>query len=263
MAEASELPPRDRGILSTLKHIACGESRCVAGREVCALGDDKQWHCQAPPTNAQGYYACDDISDCVGSRICCRSFASAHEVYECSEPRGDCAAVSCAAPDGLKCPAGQHCSDGHCAPRTSATCGSRLRCEGETPICAWGTAPSCVTVERAEALANTLEMPGGVVVEGAGSAVRGVYACTKPSDCGSFHCCTSMSFGPKLTLCSHRCDSLNGQQVCQTNRDCADRARAYCGDNLECRRKVRCVPARDDDMFSAVPPWLKVCELTD
>ncbi len=261
LASSGEVPPRDRGLGSTAKRVACGETYCAAGREVCVFDRPKQWHCQVPgATSEGGSYACDDATDCRKPQLCCRSFSSSEEAYQCSEPHGNCAAVVCAAPDGLSCPAGQTCTDGYCTPRTSATCGQPMRCQGKTPFCAWSAAPECVDEERAEVLAAGL---------GEGGSVKGVYGCTVPSDCGSFQCCTDMMRGPSITRCSQRCDSLNGQLVCRTDRDCRERAQAYCGEDLQCRHKVRCVRAELTGVEGAskdevgAPPWMKVCRLAE
>ncbi len=240
---------------STIKTIACGKKRCRAGSEVCTLKSEPyEWVCRPPTTNDSSFYGCDDASDCAAPLACCRSFASADEIFSCAKPNEDCAALPCTEPDGTKCPRGQHCSDGYCTTDHRATCSGGKQCPKEAPYCAWSSAPACINVDAAEAAANTLYDDG--------AQVSGVYACTKPSDCGGHQCCTSMSYAEKLTNCFHRCDGLNGMLLCTRDSDCRERAAQWCGDNARCRRAVRCV-APTPEGPSNLPPWMKVCRALD
>jgi len=88
--------------------------------------------------------------------------------------------------------------------------------------------------------------------------VSGIYACTKPSDCGTQRCCTSMGLGEKQTTCMNQCDLGNSMMLCETAADCGALERDHCHGDAACRRSIRCAsPATDKP--GGVPPWMKVC----
>jgi len=212
---------------------------------------EKDWVCRPKSNSLEGWYACDDASDCAAPLTCCRLFASAAEVFECGKPHGNCAELPCAEPDGLRCPAGQKCSEGYCHADARATCGPAQRCPAERPYCAWSSAPACVdeaaAVSDADALLN---LRGNV---------SGIYACTKPSDCGTQRCCTSMGLGEKQTTCMNNCDLGNSMMLCETVADCAALGRDHCHGDASCLRSVRCAPP-ETDKPGGVPAWMKVCQ---
>lgn len=216
--------------------------------------DGAGWACVPADGELDGFYACDDASDCSAPLVCCRSFASAAEVFQCALPTGDCSAIVCAEPDGKQCPRGQRCTGTYCNADTRATCVGGQRCPAVAPYCAWSSSPSCVDATGAENAAGALLEPN--------SPILGVYGCTKPSDCGTQHCCTSMTNGEKQTRCSNACDAANSMRLCSTRADCKWLADAYCEgqDAAACRARLRCEPPTTDRP-NAVPPWLKVCSL--
>jgi len=89
--------------------------------------------------------------------------------------------------------------------------------------------------------------------------VSGIYACTKPSDCGTQRCCTSMGLGEKQTTCMNNCDLGNSMMLCETVADCAALGRDHCHGDASCLRSVRCAPP-ETDKPGGVPAWTKVCQ---
>lgn len=247
-----QLPERSASAGSTIGTIACGKSRCQAGKQVCVLDATPEWICAPARRDDGASFACDDASDCQAGATCCRSFASAELVVACAKPDDDCAALVCSEPDGTKCPRGQRCKDGYCQQETQATCGAK-RCPKDAPFCNFSAAPTCV--DEAAAIAAISAMPFD-----APNAAR-VYACTKPSDCGTLRCCSDMAYGSRVTHCQHACDPANSMQLCAGDSECKALARIWCEDDAACRRAVRCVPP-DEETKSALP-GLKICRLLD
>jgi hypothetical protein len=248
-----EPPVRTTTPGSTNRTIACGKLRCVAGKEACVLPPGSTaWQC-IPAAEASGNsYACDDASDCGAPKVCCRSFASADEVYHCERADGDCAAIACVEGDGATCPKGQRCLGSRCGTDFRATCVSARPCPHGSPYCSWSTTPACVDVKVADETAARISEPG---------APLGIYACTKPSDCGTLRCCTSLSYAEKQTNCSHACDLANSMLLCNDETDCRV-AMGVCGDDRECRARMRCVRPPGVPPGNT-PPWMKVCAVVD
>jgi len=235
--------------------IACGKERCKAGSEVCALGEGGRWRCLKASEKSQAsasVWECDEASDCQRGQSCCLSFASAAEWVGCAEPKGNCALELCIEGDGAPCRAGLECKQGACVPpRKPATCGPGKTCPAKSPMCVYRAGKgSCVDDETARKRAENAQESG-----------VGVYACTRPSDCGGgWKCCTSMSDGARFTRCGHACDSANTMQVCERDLDCKPLAEAVCGGEARCMKNIKCQPApADGDLASAVPGWMKVC----
>ena len=250
----AELPTRMGAEGSTVGTIACGKTRCRAGSERCTM-KSYEWVCLPSTADATSFYECDDASDCPAPLTCCRSFASAEEIYACAKPTEDCAALSCAEPDGMSCPQGLRCNGSYCTADFRATCGGAKQCPKEVPSCAWGSSPACVDLAGGDSGITGLGEEG--------SPVSGLYECTQPSDCGGVHdCCTSSLYAEKVTHCLHQCDGSNSRQLCARDADCGGRAALWCGDDARCRRAVRCVrPSKE--VSSVRPPWMKVCERLD
>jgi hypothetical protein len=248
MVEAS--PKREDAAGSTVGTIACGNTRCRAGSELCTMRSLK-WVCSPSTVEATSFYACDDASDCPAPLTCCRSFASAEEIYACSKPTEDCAALPCAEPDGMTCPQGLRCSGGYCMADFRATCDGAKQCPKEAPRCAWGSSPACITEAGGDGFGED------------GSTISGIYECTRPDDCGGAQaCCTSALYGEKVTHCLHQCDGANSAQLCARDADCESRARLWCGDDVRCRGAVRCAPP-STEASTGLPPWMKVCQRFD
>lgn len=250
-SNAPTSPPREGASGSTIKTVSCGNSRCKVGKEVCgALANGAGWACQQEKSSPDGWYACDDPSDCAPPLTCCRRFTSGAEVFECGKRDGNCAALPCAEPDGGHCPLGQQCTKGYCRAPASATCESGKHCPLERPYCVWSGAPACVAEAVATAVARGL-------LEGDRN-VSGVYACTRPSDCGSERCCTSMGLGERQTACANNCDLGNTMLLCETVADCALLVGEHCRGDASCRQSVRCGPP-EIERLNSVPPWMKIC----
>lgn len=247
-----EPPKRGDAPGSTVGTVACGNTRCRAGSELCTM-KSLEWVCLPSTVEATSFYACDDASDCPAPLTCCRSFASAEEIYACAKPTEDCAALPCAEPDGMTCPQGLHCSGGYCEAESRATCGGAKQCPKEAPRCAWGSSPACVAAAGGDSAGFGED----------GSPISGLYECTRPSDCGGARaCCTSALYGEKATHCFHQCDSANSAQLCTRDADCRSRAQTWCGDDVRCRRAVRCAPP-STEASPPLPPWMKVCQRFD
>jgi hypothetical protein len=247
----AEPQKREGAAGSTIGTIACGTTRCRSGSEVCTMSGSS-WICVPSASKANGYYACDDASDCKAPLTCCVSFASAEEIYDCAEASADCAALPCAEPDGTTCPKGLRCEGGVCMADWRATCADSKQCPKDAPYCAWSSEPACI--RDSSALSSLGDE---------GSTVAGLYQCTKPSDCGGLHeCCTSMVYAEKATLCSHACDVANSALVCERDADCKDRALSWCGEDAQCRRAVRCRASNHPESH-VLPPWLKTCQQLD
>lgn len=250
-AAEPEIPARKAAQGSTVKTIACGETRCRAGSESCTLETDPyRWVCVPSGAAAEPSYACDDASDCAAPLTCCRRFTPIDDVYVCETPSAECPTLVCSEPDGTKCPRGLRCNGGYCGADSYATCGGGKQCSKEAPYCAWGRAPGCVDEAAAEKLAHELREEGAVV--------SGIYQCTKPSDCGGQQCCSMIGPGKKDTSCFERCDVASSQMLCTRDAECYDLAEVWCGKDAACRRAVRCLPPRGEPS-SPSPPWMKVC----
>lgn len=251
------LLPREAASGPTEGSIACGAKRCKAGLEVCASDETSGWHCvkESEKNGASGsVWACDDASDCPHGQSCCQTFASATTWVECAEPTGNCALELCVEGEGAPCRPGLTCHNGACLPpKKSASCGPGLTCPSSLPVCLYEAGKAvCIDEETARARNEVADPP-----------VIGIYACTRPSDCGgSWKCCTSMSFGAIRTGCSHACDITNTMVVCQSDRDCKPMVEAGCQGDMDCAKSIRCRPAvsvHDPGFRGAIPSWLKVC----
>lgn len=247
-SDADGIPERSGAGGSTIGTIACGKSRCQAGRQVCVLDSKPEWICAPARRDGSASFACDDASDCAAGTTCCQSFASGEMTVACDKPDRDCSALLCSEPDGTRCPRGQHCAEGYCQQQTQATCGAK-RCPKDAPFCNLTAAPSCVDEAAAIAAVSAVPFDGP-------NAAR-VYACTKPSDCGTLRCCSDMAYGPRITHCQHACDPGNSMQLCTRDSECKALAQIWCEGDAACRRAVRCA-APDEETQSALP-WLKVC----
>jgi len=235
---------------STERTIACGRERCIAGRQTCAQIGDEKWECVDIRIKTNGSRLnCDDASDCARGLACCTNGATAELSQVCtprSGPNSDCAQEVCAKGEGAPCPKGLHCLDRACVGDLRVTCpGSPAGHCGPESYCEWKSG-----------VAHCVTEPDAAEAEGS----RGVFACTRPADCGrGRQCCTSSISWWHMTGCSTNCDITNSTIVCDTVADCRrklaltmqlppkDRHRAV----------LSCVPVTDAD----APPWLRTCEL--
>jgi hypothetical protein len=233
--EAPPLLPRRLAPGSTRGRIACGESRCEAGKEICVILADNRWACVPKEDESKGIgglFQCDDGTDCPQGKTCCRSFASAAEYVHCTTRDQDCAIEVCEE-GGARCPAGQTCQSNVCWPAAKSgpptpTCGRGKVCGKDKPFCAWANGTgTCVAPQNAPEGASMLR-------------------CTQNSDCGAgFHCCTGGAMGTRESFCTLNCDMANTRQYCATDADCPKNA----GYALKCKKP------EDGDL----PPWSKLC----
>lgn len=234
------LGPREGAAGSTRGTIACGvEKRCDATKEKCAIVKGPAWACLPRDDEttelAGGFYQCDDGTDCPAGKTCCQSFASAAEYYHCTTRDYDCSVEVCQ-PGGARCPAGQLCERGVCAPAKipGPRCSGTTHCTGKTPLCAVKKGASrCISIDEAN---EQRAVPGSDVA---------ILRCTQNADCGTgYHCCTGATSGEQESYCSLNCDMMNTRQFCDRDADCK-----LPGFALEC--------LRPDD--TTLPAWVKVC----
>jgi hypothetical protein len=243
-----EIGPRRGAPGSTRGTIACGESRCVAGKESCiANAVAGKWICVPSSDPLQdGGYRCDDGTDCPQGETCCMSFASASTLVACTTRNRDCPAEMCEE-GGARCPAGQTCRDGLCRVASRASCGKQV-CSLEKPLCIWGKDAKCGDGADAERI-ETAKADGGAADD------TGIYASTKRTDCRTQMCCTG-ALGPDRTFCANQCDLANNQIVCDRDTDCASVNAAYCSGAscAKCRKP-------EAERSSGLPPWMKFCAM--
>jgi hypothetical protein len=230
---------------STRGTIACGAERCTAGKQVCTSASAR-WHCvDGKAESGMGGLYCDDGTDCGPGLTCCMTGASAELVQECTTrhgPESNCAREVCK-PGGARCPRGQRCEGSFCSSDLAVTCpgSGKVRC-GNDEYCEWKSdATACV---KEPVPVEDTEEP------------RGVFACTKPLDCGKGNqCCTSMSVFWHSTGCATNCDVTNSRLVCESASDCKPML-ALVPSDMRQKAKLTCKPIDGEG-----PPWLKVCDL--
>gem|GEM_PF-1633834 len=240
-----ELPPRTGAPGSTRGTIACGNQRCKAGKEVCAVIAGLTWACipLAEKNDAASYYECDDGTDCPDRVTCCQSGATSGTFNVCSVRR-ECQIEVCEQ-GGARCPAGQTCQRGLCWPTAHPviTCAKGVVCDPDTQVChATAGSSACVSRESALKLREPLSRIGTNVAEDREFAL---LRCAQNTDCGAgFHCCSSTSTGTHESYCSLNC--YLGTQYCATAADCPA---GPDGSTPKCERP---------DKY--LPPWSKVCQ---
>jgi len=245
-----DLGPRGGAPGSTRGTIACGESRCIAGKEACIANlVAGKWICVPSSDPLQdGGYRCDDGLDCPLGETCCESFASSSTWAVCTNRNRDCAIELCE-PGGARCPAGQTCRNGYCHVAARASCGNRV-CGADKPLCLWGKNATCGNDDDRSRI-------DAAHADGGATDVTGVYVCTKRADCGTQMCCTG-ALGPDRTFCSNQCDLANNQIVCDRDTDCASLNAAYCP-GASCAKCTK----PDEERRSALPPWMKFCAMAE
>jgi hypothetical protein len=233
------LIPRTAIAGNTRGSIACGDRRCDASREICAMVAGPAWACvpRGGPGTGSASYECDDGTDCPQGKTCCQDFSSDAEYYVCTTRNVGCSVEVCVE-GGARCPPGQLCKRGVCAPEKDPLpkCGSGVTCSVEKPVCVWKQGKGeCVSAPREIELEQDLK-PGSEFA---------LLRCTQNADCGSgFHCCTAGSFGASLTYCALNCDAMSTAQFCVTDADCPKLP----GATLKCLGGIPGLPA-----------WSKLC----
>ncbi len=247
--EGEALPVVESGSLeppgSTRGTIACGASRCIAGKQACNL--QQVTECVASgATPDGGMLFCDDGSDCGPGLTCCQTGASAALFQVCTPrkgPNSDCALEVCE-PDGAACPKGQYCEGRGCVSERHVTCAKARSVCAKNQYCEWQSGQArCVDDPRNP----SSDEPG-----------YAAWACTRPSDCSvGQQCCTSSGSGWHHTYCAVNCDLTNTTTVCSTVGDC-QRSWQLIPTGLRHRFKLGCAPIDDE-----APPWLKGCKLDE
>jgi hypothetical protein len=183
-------------------------------------------------------YECDDGTDCPPGKTCCEAFSSDAQAFVCTTRDLGCSVEVCAE-GGARCPDGQRCKSGVCAPARDpvAACGRGVTCSVEKPVCVWKQGKGeCVSASREVELEQDLR---------AGGPDFALLRCTQNADCGAgFHCCTGGAFGASLTYCTLNCDAMNTSQFCATTADCPKLP----GSPLKCLGGIPGLPA-----------WSKLC----
>ena len=209
-----DVTPRTGAPGATQGTISCGTSRCRPGKETCTLDENVHWICIARNEHASDemqfpYDAqCDDASDCGVNERCCVNLAWAQTCMPRTNVE-ECVTEVCH-DDGAACPSGTSCThrasagddargqfdpkgiQGTCdAPPPVATCGGRLRCPDDRPVCVQGkTGLSC-------------EARGTAIYQSASREHR--YLCTLPSDCNGGEACFYSAGGEMPTETATHC----------------------------------------------------------
>ena len=229
-ASGPEQPAREPGCekppCRTPGRIACGETSCESGKEMCRRSFPEQ-SCEAFDAEMDRIcrdglgtelYACDESSDCGPGLRCCNVSEESH----CAACMPSCPGSELCLDDG-PCPAGYHCFEGSCrpvlAPTNGVACGG-LTCHGDTPLCCWDDAADrgfCVGRGR----------PGlGSCGNAPGAAYRNRLECTSNLHCAPGEtCCVNPYMGANDSYCIRgNCAGSDGAHAlrpfCQTVADC-------------------------------------------
>jgi hypothetical protein len=278
-ADAVEFPNASRMSApgSTAKTIACGTTRCKAGRESCigAMLEDYRTYHPGVRVSRQLCAANHGPGGCKVGQECCvesRDWTCVPSAWNVApEPGEDLYACD----DTSDCPAGQACCltpstvSGFfaCTPRAgpNSECWQEICVEGDGARCPPGQIckkGECTSQNRAATCGNQRcprEEPFCVSSGGKGrcaapaeasaleAAGKVVLACTKPADCGAgFSCCLRL----RGSFCRNGCDSAAGGVLCSKDSDCP---RAL-GDQLVC------APIEGDELpDEQLPPGTRVC----
>jgi hypothetical protein len=236
--------------------IACGETRCRAGKEACIpVADGVKCVPSSSPLveQAEYAYACDEGSDCAAGSLCCAHHMGGGycEPRVGNAPPRDCNAELCLPDAGAPCTAGERCLvdqdsvQGYCAiSTTQATCAPGKRCSSDTGVCV------CTYATKSGHC-------GGPIDDEALDAGRiGVFQCTKPSDCGTgMRCHTSTQAYARGTFCSPATELANSTYLCDTDAQCRNAMQ-------EPFKRAKCVSVLHNKYLEDpnFPPWIFVCQ---
>jgi len=235
--------------------IACGETRCRAGKQACdgskcvPISATHDYN-----NNGESAFECDDGSDCAAGSVCCAlhmgggycqpQFGKAPPLY--------CNAELCIPDAGAACRSGESCvtpcTDGlcesYCATRPlRATYAPGKQCEQGALVWTYATAMgTCVGFPELEALYETASDDDRI----------GIFECTRPSDCAPAMRCVAA--GPRGTVCQPAGELANMTYVCNTNAECRKGMQ-------EPFTRAKCeLAARNQDYQDFhYPPWVSVC----
>lgn len=236
--------------------IACGETRCLAGKQACGgTGCIPFSATRDYPTNdGEPVYECDDGSDCPAGSGCCAlhmgggycqpRFGKAPPLY--------CNAALCIPDAGAACPAGESCAtpcddehcDSNCETRPMrATFAPGKQCDGGALVWTYASATGrCVGHRELDSLYQHQDDDDRI----------GIFQCTRPSDCGSAMRC--VTGGPKGSSCQPAGELANNTYLCTSDADCRMGIQ-------EPFTRAKCQLASRNEYYKDFhfPPWVSVC----